>query len=168
MTPTDFSSVFSKLSLSKRQYFILGFMVFLFLYAKFIGYIGINTDVSLPYRVFYVDKLHTSDFKKGDIVVFRFWGSDYYSEGKQFVKMVSCVSGSYLKVAGRDFYCDGVYLGRAKEKDKWGKEVSPFFYDGIVPKGKYFVLGTHFDSYDSRYYGFVDESYITGRAYPIF
>jgi signal peptidase I/conjugal transfer pilin signal peptidase TrbI len=31
-----------------------------------------------------------------------------------------------------------------------------------------FVMGEHKDSYDSRYFGFVDKSRILARAYPIF
>lgn len=147
---------------------ILIILIVLFLWTKTIGYLGVNTDVSLPYKLFYVNKLDKGLFKQGDIVTFNFWGSDYYEEGFKMVKIVKCSSGSYLEVIDKDFYCDGVYLGRAKDKDKYGKQVYNFYYDGVIPEGYYFVMGTHPDSYDSRYYGLLWKGYIVGKAYPLF
>lgn len=38
----------------------------------------------------------------------------------------------------------------------------------IIPKGKYFVMSPAARSFDSRYWGLVDESWIIGKAYPLF
>ena len=150
------------------QISVLAILGFLFVYAKIVGYIGFNTDVSLPYKLFYVNKLDKGPFKQGDIIAFEFWGSDYYPQGFKMVKMVRCTPGSRLEVINRDFYCDGVYLGHAKGRDRYGKEVYNYYYNDVIPEGYYFVMGTHPDSYDSRYYGLVWSGYIIGKAYPLF
>lgn len=36
-----------------------------------------------------------------------------------------------------------------------------------IPKGKYFVMSPAIRSYDSRYWGLVDESWIIGKAHPL-
>ena len=48
----------------------------------------------------------------------------------------------------------------------------PFVYkDGetvTIPEGQFFVIGTHPGSYDSRYWGFINEKNIIGTAYPLY
>lgn len=53
------------------------------------------------------------------------------------------------------------------EKDTKGRSL-PIIEEGKIPKGKYFVSSPAVRSYDSRYWGLVDESEIIGKAYPIF
>ena len=38
----------------------------------------------------------------------------------------------------------------------------------LIEKDEFFALGTTIDSYDSRYWGTVNETQIVGRLYPIF
>lgn len=45
---------------------------------------------------------------------------------------------------------------------------SDFYGSAIIEKDEYFALGTTVDSYDSRYWGTVNETQIVGRLYPIF
>ena len=53
------------------------------------------------------------------------------------------------------------------EKDTMGRDL-PMIEEGRIPRGKYFVSSPAVRSYDSRYWGLVDESEIIGKAYPIF
>jgi hypothetical protein len=55
----------------------------------------------------------------------------------------------------------------AFEKDTKGRDL-PMIEEGRISKGKYFVSSPAARSYDSRYWGLVDESEIIGKAYPIF
>lgn len=55
----------------------------------------------------------------------------------------------------------------AFETDTKGKPL-PLIDGGIIPKGKYFVIGDAVRSFDSRYWGLLDEKEILGKAYPIF
>ena len=55
----------------------------------------------------------------------------------------------------------------AKEISLQGKKLTAFKYAGTVPEGKMFLTGSHKDSYDSRYFGFIDGKDILYVAYPI-
>ena len=53
------------------------------------------------------------------------------------------------------------------EKDTGGREL-PMINSGKIPHKKYFVTSHAIRSFDSRYWGFVDEENIIGKAYPLF
>jgi len=84
------------------------------------------------------------------------------------IKRVVCGPGSLLEVRGLDYFCDGRYLGRARLRDSSGRPVEPFVWSGVIPSGKLFVMGSHEKSYDSRYFGFVDKSWVVARARALF
>jgi len=88
--------------------------------------------------------------------------------GQQFVKKVVCVEGERLYNIKRDFYCNGKYIGTAKEKDKKGNQAPLYEFNGIIEEGKFFVVGDVKDSYDSKYWGFVDSSWVVGKVTKIF
>jgi len=86
---------------------------------------------------------------------------------KYLMKRIACYPGQTLRTKGPDYYCDGIFVGRAKKRDHEGRAVEAFEYNGTVPDGKYFMQGTHPRSYDSRYFGFVDRSLIKRGARPV-
>lgn len=86
---------------------------------------------------------------------------------KKAIKKAACVEGETLQVVYKSYYCSGVYMGVAKEQTPSGKKLTNFMYDGQIPKGKLFVTGSHEDSYDSRYFGFIDKKDIKHIVYPI-
>lgn len=107
--------------------------------------------------------------KKGDLV--RFPHQDKITGGKRvhMLKRVACQAGDILTVnADREYYCNGQYLGRAKEKSASGVAVSPFQWSGAVPNGVFFAAADHKDSYDSRYYGFISNEKVENKAWPLF
>lgn len=53
------------------------------------------------------------------------------------------------------------------EKDTKGRDL-PIIGEGRIPGGSYFISSPALRSYDSRYWGLVNESDIIGKAYPIF
>ena len=55
---------------------------------------------------------------------------------------------------------------KAFEKDSKGNDL-PLISGGVIPAGKYFVTSPSLRSYDSRYWGLVDEKDIIGKAYPV-
>jgi len=108
------------------------------------------------------------DINLGDIAVFRWVGPDPQNKGLKdgmiLVKRVGCMPGQKLNVTRLQYFCDGKAGSMLMQKDSRGKPVRPFLYHGEIPDGKYFMVGTHPMSYDSRYWGFIDKSQIIGKV----
>ena len=92
------------------------------------------------------------------------------AQGKTFIKRVICMEGQRLSVdlKKREFYCDGVLIGKGRDKFLNGDRASLFVYNGKIPKGYVFVEGDTKYSFDSRYWGFVKKEEITGIVIPLF
>jgi len=75
---------------------------------------------------------------------------------------------AYVTLVGKD---QNVKMFIAHDRRRDGRNL-PFVYkDGemvMIPEGQFFVVGTHPGSYDSRYWGFINEKNIIGTAYPIY
>jgi type IV secretory pathway protease TraF len=85
------------------------------------------------------------------------------------VKYLKCDAGDRLEVKNHgEFFCNNIYLGSAKTHSKTGVPVKAFEYDGVIPEGKFFAMGSCADSYDSRYVGLEDKGDIKGIAVPLF
>jgi len=125
---------------------------------------------SLSHRVFLITERSNTQVKKGDYVIFHL-SSQLLDNGKskKVIKEVSCVPGDWLHVDTRNrfFYCNGQYLGKAKESSLKGKPLPLFTYDGRIPEGKLFVSGQHKDSFDSRYWGFLEQGRVERLARPL-
>jgi signal peptidase I/conjugal transfer pilin signal peptidase TrbI len=90
-------------------------------------------------------------------------------KSEEMLKVIGCNEGDQLTVdAEKKFYCNSEYLVRAKDISLKGEPLQHFVFNGQIPKGAMFVIGQHKDSYDSRYFGFVDKNRILAKAYPIF
>jgi signal peptidase I/conjugal transfer pilin signal peptidase TrbI len=85
------------------------------------------------------------------------------------MKILGCNEGDVLTVdTDKMYYCNGEYLVRAKDFSLKGEPLQHFVFNGTIPKGVMFVMGQHKDSFDSRYFGFVEKNRIMAKAYPIF
>lgn len=128
--------------------------------------IGFSATPSLPYYVFLINKKNLN-FTKKDLIVFKYPGKNIYNykTDESFVKIVSCMPGEILKTDEKyEYFCNGEYIGKALLKDGQGKSLEPFFFNGIVPTDKYFVVGTNLKSWDSKYWGFVSKDRIIATA----
>lgn len=84
-------------------------------------------------------------------------------EGTAIIKKVGCLPGQHLKITMQQADCDGIKVGHIRHETMDGRQISPALYDGIIPPGKFFLLGEHYFSYDSRYFGLVPAEQILGR-----
>ncbi|MCK9231261.1 MAG: signal peptidase I [Syntrophales bacterium] len=109
--------------------------------------------------------------KRGDIVVF------IYPEdrSKDFIKRVVGVAGDTLEIRNKKIFLNGLPYD-----DKHGVYVDDFIIPGAiqprdnfapvtVPKESLFVMGDNRDqSYDSRFWGFVEQKDVMGKAMVIY
>jgi signal peptidase I len=108
--------------------------------------------------------------KRGDIIVFR------YPEdpSRDFIKRVIAVEGDIIggmnkKVVVNRQILDEPYVQHTDNSKIGGVEQRDNFGPFIVPKNKYFVMGDNRDqSYDSRFWGYVDINDIRGKAFIIY
>lgn len=153
-------------NLSKMFMLLSAFIIGLLIPSR----ISVTVSNSLEHRIYLVsDMSDTREIKKNSYVLFTFT-SKLINEGHPVnaMKIVSCVGGDTLEQRGKEFYCNGVYLGRAKDYSLKGERLDHFSYNGIIPSESLFVMGQHKDSYDSRYFGFIRKDDVRKIAYPIF
>ena len=132
-------------------------------------------DHILVNKFIYGTKIPFSDrrvllFKKpgrGDIIVFKY----PEDRSRDFIKRLIAVEGDMIESRNKTVYVNGkpVEESYAQHTDRsirpGGSEPRDNFGPYIVPKGKYFMMGDNRDqSYDSRYWGYVDMGDIRGKA----
>lgn len=109
--------------------------------------------------------------KRGDIIVFKYPDDP----SRDFIKRVMAVEGDIIESKDKVIYVNGkpadeqfiqhtdnaIRPGNLEPRDNFG----PY----LVPEGKYFMMGDNRDqSYDSRYWGYVDIKDIRGEAFIIY
>jgi signal peptidase I len=109
--------------------------------------------------------------EKGDIIVFKY----PVDPKKDFIKRVIATEGDVIEERNKTVYVNKKavlepyvqHFDKAVRSD--GMEPRDNFGPLIVPKNKIFVMGDNRDqSYDSRYWGFVDLKAILGEALIIY
>ena len=123
---------------------------------------------SLKHHVYFksggIEKL-----QKGDYVLFKLENDIYAKPDDIILKEVVCLEGESLEVTSdKRFFCNGVFLNKAKDYTRAGEKLNHFAYNGIIPEGSFFVIGHHKDSYDSRYFGFIHKEQMAESARPFF
>jgi len=111
------------------------------------------------------------DPKRGDIVVFKF----PEDPKKDFIKRVIAVAGDTVQIRNKK-----VYINDKPMEDPYGTHLDPHLIPGgarprdnlgpvTVPPNSFFVMGDNRDhSYDSRFWGFVNQSAVKGKAFIIY
>ncbi len=107
----------------------------------------------------------------GDIIVFRY----PVEPDKDFIKRVIGIPGDVVEIRNKK-----VFVNHESVTDDQGVHTDPHILSGRinqrdnfgpirVPEGSYFTMGDNRDnSYDSRFWGFVEEKGILGKAFIIY
>ncbi len=102
--------------------------------------------------------------KHGDIIVFEF----PEDPSKDFIKRVIGVPGDVIEIREKKLFLNGVeqqesYIQHVDSSSSVPRRDN--FGPVMVPENKYFVMGDNRDeSYDSRFWGFVERDTIEGKA----
>jgi len=141
--------------------------------------------------IVYKKVIPTGSPDRGDVMVFRFPENPKIN----FIKRVVGLPGDHVRVVGRALYINDQKIEQTlldgnhqtndrrpyisnrylEELDEVNHDIllrrggrGSKGFDGVVPEGHYFVLGDNRDnSRDSRYWGFVPEENLVGRAFFI-
>lgn len=134
-------------------------------------YLAYSFTNSLDYNLFLFRKGTPEKLKQGEYVIFPITIREDLVKNCnpcKITKKVACVPGQTLKTEGDKYFCDGEYLGYAKKQSMKGIPVKQFIYNGKVPDNQFFATGESKESYDSKYYGFIEKKKILGTAIPIY
>ncbi|HEB70021.1 MAG TPA: signal peptidase I [Desulfobulbus sp.] len=112
-----------------------------------------------------------SEPKKGDIVIFPF----PKEPTKDYIKRIVATAGETIELRDKELIINGIPLQESYayhfDPRIIPRDMGPRdnFGPVIIPEGKVFVMGDNRDnSYDSRFWGFLEESSIRGKAVNIY
>lgn len=148
------------------------FLASLFIGTAIAGRIAVVTSESIDHRVFFLSK-QAGHISKGDYLVFNKEGAHAFMQKSlkvhdRLLKKVGCVPGDEITVDEKlNYSCNNNPIGQALTADSKGRALNPIIFNGVVPKGNYFMVGTHPRSFDSKYYGFINEHDFLYKALPI-
>lgn len=104
---------------------------------------------------------------KGDIIVFR----SPEDPRKELIKRVVAVEGDLIEERNKRIFINGRASNEPyiQHTDDFLEDPRDNFGPYVVPKDKLFVMGDNRDeSYDSRFYGFVDLKDVEGKAFVVY
>jgi signal peptidase I len=119
-----------------------------------------------------VDLVGAVSPRRGDVVVF-----DSPRDGKRLIKRVVAVGGDVVNLRGGRLSVNGLELAAGTRESYERTQAMLNLADGggpdipstVVPEGMLLVLGDHRgDSVDGRFFGFIDERELYGRAVAVF
>jgi len=132
-----------------------------------------NATDSLPHGIYRVIKQQT--YKRGDLIVFpipeqvrslvleRGW----LKPDSYLIKPVAAINGDNMWITCGQVFVNGKYFGVIKKQDRKGLPLPSLVINDTLSAGEIAVLQRSDDSFDSRYFGPIDERQIIGRAVPI-
>lgn len=125
------------------------------------------------YTTFLVDR-HQTEVTRDGIIAFRSQGLDpYFDDGTLMAKKVVGLPGDEIRVDASHL-TPGVWVEGMRvisgfmHQDNLGLSDEDLHRDQVIPPGHFFVIGTTPQSYDSRYWGYIETDQIVGSVKPLF
>ncbi len=152
---------------------IVGGPLYLFQARWRIGIDATEGASCLPHTVFLID-LKDTDVSRGDFVAFRSLAmAPFYPDGTTVIKIAAGVPGDAIQVSDGRVTVNGHDWGALTHVQKggrlWrqGRREVDYARKETVPERHWWMLATHERSYDSRYWGYITDTQVIGRAYAI-
>jgi conjugal transfer pilin signal peptidase TrbI len=133
-----------------------------------IGYDDQDRQCLPPNRWFLIDR-HDRDITRGEIIAFAALGlGPYFRDGQIIIKRAAGVPGDQIQVDPGTVRINGAKVGEGLALAGTLERLpEDFLRDDIVPPSHLRMMGATADSFDSRYWGFLPEHQIIGRAYAL-
>ena len=158
--------------------FLNGVLIFLLIYSVFswfshrfvIGHDGQKTQCLEGNHRWYLIDRGTHALNPGDLVAYR---SDArmapeFPQGTLVVKRVEAVSGDAVDLETQGLRIQGLMQSiRFPHRERLKDRAIPSGSRWIIPEGSVWVMGDHPRSFDSRYFGPIDERQIVGVAHAL-
>lgn len=147
-------------------------IVFLFIWIESRFRIGIDSQVirCFPDHKFFLVDLKRIEAQRDAIIAYRSHGlAPFFADGTLMGKVVKGMPGDHLQINEKGVFINGVMQADGfplLSRLQVSKE--SLYRDEIIPDGKYFLMAPAPESYDGRYWGYIDEDQIVGRATPFF
>jgi len=133
-----------------------------------IGYDDQDHQCLPSHRWFLIDR-HDRAATRGAVVAFAADGlGPYFHDGQTIVKRAAGVAGDRIQVGAESVRINGADVGGGLAlAGTLKRPPNDFFRDGRGPPGHLWMMGATADSFDSRYWGFLPEHRVIGRAYAL-
>jgi conjugative transfer signal peptidase TraF len=82
------------------------------------------------------------------------------------MKPVAAIAGDYIHIDSQGVFINKIYKGPVQHFDQQGRELPKYHYNGLLEKNTYFVLSPEMNSFDSRYFGPVQQESIINIVEP--
>jgi conjugal transfer pilin signal peptidase TrbI len=129
-----------------------------------------QVDRCLPDKWVYLIDTYNKDIWRGDLVAFKAERmSPYFKDGQVIVKIAAGITGDHVKVDSKhttinnQTIIDGLPLA-----NKLKQPPIKYHRDETLPPATLWVTGKTPKSFDSRYWGYVYDHQVIGRAYALF
>jgi len=124
---------------------------------------------SNPFRLYLHDRSGVV-VDRGVYATFRVAGFERLRlHDSMFVKRIEAIEGDLIGISGNWLLINGDRAARINPVvlARLGLAQSRLVDEAVVPEGKVLLLGASSDSFDGRYFGFVDVAALQGRAIPL-
>lgn len=163
-----------KLIHQKRALFAAMFSGFaiVFLYWAHIPFavaIDAHDERCLPMRAAILWKVKPTTIGHGDYLFWKPYGALSEVKDEFILKQVAGVPGDHLTITKNKVLINGQLIATGlKLYPLYNKNPKDFERDEVIPTNEYFLVGQNELSNDSRYWGYLDQSKIVGKAYRLF
>ena len=133
-----------------------------------IGYDDQDHQCLPPSRWFLIDR-HDREVTQGGMIAFAALGlAPYFRDGQTIIKRAAAVPGDRVEVGLETVRINGATVGEGLALARTlNRPPTDFLRDDVVPPGHLWMMGATADSFDSRYWGFLPEHQVIGRAHVL-
>ena len=127
--------------------------------------IGYNLSKSIDKTIFLYKKDNSYRPNRNDLIIFKVKKDDPYFANENFIKYVSALFNDKITFNDNSYIINSKDIFIAKEIGTKGQKLDHFKLkdkNNLIPQDNYFVTTNHPDSYDSRYFDYVNQNQIIG------